>query len=260
MAKTGRNQPCPCGSGKKYKRCHGGAVRPPLTVPPALDKLAARADAERLQRERQQGLGKPIIAARFKGERLVAVKNRLLHSRRWRTFEDFLLDYIKVAMGADWGNAELGKPPEERHPVLIWYQKSCACLNQFIKEPGKVHAATATGAVAAYLHLAYDLYALDHNADLQEKLLARLRHRENFSGARYELYVAATFIRAGFDIAFENEDDRDTSHCEFTATCRKTGRRFSVEGTPREGRRDRIGGLFNNALAKKADHARVIFI
>jgi SEC-C motif-containing protein len=23
--KTGRNEPCPCGSGKKYKKCHGGA-------------------------------------------------------------------------------------------------------------------------------------------------------------------------------------------------------------------------------------------
>ena len=22
-AKTGRNEPCPCGSGKKYKMCHG---------------------------------------------------------------------------------------------------------------------------------------------------------------------------------------------------------------------------------------------
>ncbi len=22
MAKTGRNEPCPCGSGKKYKNCH----------------------------------------------------------------------------------------------------------------------------------------------------------------------------------------------------------------------------------------------
>jgi len=22
--KVGRNQPCPCGSGKKFKRCHGG--------------------------------------------------------------------------------------------------------------------------------------------------------------------------------------------------------------------------------------------
>jgi len=21
--KTGRNDPCPCGSGKKYKKCHG---------------------------------------------------------------------------------------------------------------------------------------------------------------------------------------------------------------------------------------------
>jgi preprotein translocase subunit SecA len=24
-AKTGRNEPCPCGSGKKYKMCHGKA-------------------------------------------------------------------------------------------------------------------------------------------------------------------------------------------------------------------------------------------
>ena len=25
--KVGRNDPCPCGSGKKYKNCHGGAGR-----------------------------------------------------------------------------------------------------------------------------------------------------------------------------------------------------------------------------------------
>lgn len=24
MKAVGRNQPCPCGSGKKYKHCHGG--------------------------------------------------------------------------------------------------------------------------------------------------------------------------------------------------------------------------------------------
>lgn len=260
MAKSGRNELCPCSSGRKYKHCHGAPVPPLRPVPPILEKPAARADAERIQRERQQGLGKPIIAAMFEGERLVAVKNRLLHSKRWRTFEDFLFDYIKVAMGSAWGNAELAKPAEQRHPVLVWYQKACAYLNQFIKEPGKVHPTSGTGAVAGYLHLAYDLYAIDHNAELQEKLLARLRHRESFSGARYELYVAATFVRAGFDIEFENEDDRDTSHCEFTATYRKTGRRFSVEAKRREGRRDRIGHLFNNALAKNANHTRVIFI
>jgi hypothetical protein len=25
FAHTGRNEPCPCGSGKKFKKCHGGA-------------------------------------------------------------------------------------------------------------------------------------------------------------------------------------------------------------------------------------------
>jgi preprotein translocase subunit SecA len=32
-AKVGRNDPCPCGSGKKYKKCHGQPGAPPLNVP-----------------------------------------------------------------------------------------------------------------------------------------------------------------------------------------------------------------------------------
>jgi len=125
---------------------------------------------------------------------------------------------------------------------------------------GRFWVATEVGVVAAYLHLAYDLYALDHNAELQDKLLARLRRRDQFAGARYEVYVAAILIRAGFDIEFEDESDGNTTHCEFTARYRRTGRRFSVEAKRREGRRDRIGHLFNGALAKNANHTRVIFI
>src|SRR5689334_14498366 len=32
---TGRNEPCPCGSGKKYKRCHGVDAAPKITAPKA---------------------------------------------------------------------------------------------------------------------------------------------------------------------------------------------------------------------------------
>jgi len=223
-------------------------------------RLRARAEADRVQRERQQGLGKPIISVDFNGRRLVAVKNRLLHSGRWRTFEDFLLDYIKIAIGSEWGNSEIAKPLEERHPILVWYQKICEYQRTFAKEPCKVHSGPMTGVVAAYLHLAYDLYALDHNAELQDKLLARLRNHDQFTGARYEVYVAATFIRAGFDIDFEDEVNRTTTHCEFTATHKRTGKRFSVEAKRREGRRVRVGRLFNDALSKHANHERVIFI
>ena len=257
-AKIGRNDPCPCGGGKKYKRCHGF-----ITQVRAFElgkTLAARAEVARVQRERQQGLGKPIISATFKGERFVAVKNRLFHSSTFRTFHDFLLRYITAALGTEWGNAEIAKPVDQHHPIIVWYQALCAHQRTFMKESGKVKDGPWTGATAAYLHLAYDLYALDHNAELQERLVARLRNRETFTGARYEVYVAAIFVRAGFDIAFENEQDGSTTHCEFTATNRRTGKRFSVEAKRREGRRLRIGHLFNDALTKRANHTRVIFI
>jgi hypothetical protein len=33
--KIGRNDPCPCGSGKKYKKCHGAAGPGPAGAPVA---------------------------------------------------------------------------------------------------------------------------------------------------------------------------------------------------------------------------------
>jgi hypothetical protein len=260
MPKIGRNNPCPCGSGKKYKRCHGSWESLDNIERETHVTMKARIAAQHLQRERQQGLGKPIISAEAFGQRFVAVKNRLLHSQTWRTFHDFLGDYIKIAMGPDWGNAEIAKPLKQRHPILVWYHLMCEYQQRFIAEEGKVHSAPMTGAMAAYMHLSYDLYALDHNAELQEKLINRLRNHDNFPGARYEVFVAAMLIRAGFEIEFENEDDRSTSHCEFTATFTRTGKRFSVEAKHRAGYKFRLGQKLNRALAKQANYTRIVFI
>jgi len=49
FAGTGRNEPCPCGSGKKYKLCHLGSRRPWLDDPLALVSLKLSLDAERRQ-------------------------------------------------------------------------------------------------------------------------------------------------------------------------------------------------------------------
>ncbi|MGE0616485.1 MAG: SEC-C metal-binding domain-containing protein [Bacteriovoracia bacterium] len=48
-AKIGRNEPCPCGSGKKYKRCCGVDAQPMLSTPKvgAQNADAAKAVAER---------------------------------------------------------------------------------------------------------------------------------------------------------------------------------------------------------------------
>lgn len=46
-AKIGRNEPCPCGSGKKYKHCHLGQDDDPgrKELPPTTDEVARHAVA-----------------------------------------------------------------------------------------------------------------------------------------------------------------------------------------------------------------------
>jgi hypothetical protein len=160
---------------------------------------------------------------------LVAVGNRVRWSKSWQTFADFLFDHIKFLFTPEWGNAELVKPDEQRHPLIVWYQLVCGFQRQHFDASGVVSTATMNGAVKAYLSLAYDLYLCAHNAELPDKLLARLRNRDQFEGAHYEAYVVGCFAKAGFKIIFENEDDVSTSHCEFTAIHSVTGRKYSVE-------------------------------
>ena len=43
-AQVGRNEPCPCGSKKKYKRCHGVDAAPKLSTPASVPALADGAE------------------------------------------------------------------------------------------------------------------------------------------------------------------------------------------------------------------------
>lgn len=87
--KIGRNDPCHCDSGLKFKRCHGAAEPaftplPAGTLDEALRLRLQELQALQIQRGQQQGLGRPIVSTVFKGHRLVAVGNRLYHSKRHR--------------------------------------------------------------------------------------------------------------------------------------------------------------------------------
>ena len=260
--KIGRNELCPCGSGKKFKRCHGSTERldDVAEMLSRLPTLTARMRARELQREQQQGLGRPIVSAEIGSQRFVAVGGRLLHSSRWKSFHDFLIDYLKGVLGAEWGEVELAKPADARHPVIVWYQLLCEHQRTFIVEPGKVVGAPMTGAVAAFLSLAYDLYALEHSAEVQRRLLGRLRNHKTFEDALQEVRVAAHLLRAGFELEFEDEDDGSSTHVEFTATSKRTAKKFSVEVKRRHADRTKVNRLLHRALVKEAAHERIVFI
>ena|ERR1051326_2369324 len=133
--KIGRNQPCPCGSGLKFKRCHGSLRREPSEGETV--RKIEQINADQRIRERQQGLGRPIVASAVGDRQWVAVGRRLMNSSEWKTFADFLGDYIKSVIGSDWGNAEIQKPFAERHVLIQWYDDYCR-YQQDVITPGVV--------------------------------------------------------------------------------------------------------------------------
>ncbi len=273
--KLGRNQLCYCGSGKKFKRCHGSYDAQQVRDAEA-SRIFAQAQASERIRQSQQGLGRPILSTTLADRRLVFVKNRVFHSQKWKTVPDFLGDYIKLTLGPEWGNKELTKPFEQRHPIIQWYYHYCKYQEKTIPKPGEVHNSPITGVVACYLGLAYSLYLLAHNLELQGRLVRRLKDPGNFQGAYYELIVANSLIRAGFTLELEDETDGNTKHCEFSAVSKATGKKYWVEakmravagllgrteqdGTTSEDPLSRLTHHLTAALAKPAKDERLIFV
>ena len=186
--KIGRNQPCPCGSGKKFKRCHGapdsgqGSVRRLESIPPEVMRELARRQALEIRRRQQQGLGRPVISGMLEDHRLVTVGNRLYASDKVQTFHDFLRDYIPKVFGTEWVRAEREKPAELQHPVMRWALQSFADYRRMAVEVDGFLSAPANGAMRSLLGLSYNLYLTAHNVALQEAFIKRLKHPGTFWG------------------------------------------------------------------------------
>jgi len=232
--------------------------------------------ANELIRQQQQGLGKPIISAKMKNHQLIAVGNRVYSSSSWKTFPDFLSYYIKKTIDEDWGNSEIAKPLTERHIILQWYDTYCRLQKKHIGDSGELKSLPMAGVACCYLGLAYNLYLLSHNVELQERFLNRLKDIGNFQGAYYELIIANCLIRAGFELCLEDEADTTSKHCEFSAISKRTGKKYWVEakmrgvigllgrtnkdGTNRPDPTSHLSKHIKNALKKPAKDERLIFV
>lgn len=272
--KPSRNEPCPCRSGKKFKRCHGGPNADyEEMISRGANEAQRMAEIHWIQQQRQQGLGRPIIAAEAAGKRIVAVGHRLFQGV-WPTFHDFLYSYIFDVLGRDWFEAQTQLEQSERHPVIEWHERLLAVSKAANLAPGETRHTPMTGAISAFLTLAYDLYTLEHNNDrtrtreLRKSLIGRLKSQDQFVGVRYEIRVAAMLLRAGFELEWEDETDRRSTHVEYNATYPRTGKAFGVECKIRSQDASKkanqhlgkFAGLVSDALRKATRHDRWIFV
>ena len=225
--------------------------------------LQSKHEARESLRQSSQGYGKPIISADFKGNRFVGVGSQLFFSKieKTQSFIDFLGNYIRQVLDPDWGNKEIAKPLEKRHPILQWYDEICRLQSKYKSKESQVIEMPVLGVTRAYYGLAYNLYLLQHNVELQSFLIKRLKQKEAFHSACYETYVAAWFILAGFTLRLENEQDGSITHCEFSATS-KSGKSYSIEAkarAPGKAHLD-VGNQLYKALNKTAKNERIVFV
>jgi len=259
------DDPCPCGNGRAYSDCC-------LTRGP--DAYGNRIQSQTVPVIVEGSRAEVLSSFIWRGKRFRIVWNRLYWFDSARTFPEFLNYLATVTLGRHWFSRQEELPESERHAIVQWRHG----LFDLIRRPPDTPDGgwNITGPAQAYLSLAYDLYWLQINNKLPKSLRRRLRDREAFQGARYEILIAATFARAGFEIELLDESVKSTKHCEFIATHKRTGRVVYVEAKSRHRRgvlhqsgtfnevtdmRGGILGLYRDAVKQAPKgHPYLIFI
>jgi hypothetical protein len=207
------------------------------------------------------------------GNLIISAGGTLYKSQHDETWHGFLYDLLQIKLTAAWCGAELSKSVEDMHVLMRWFKD--VCDRELDKEAKftRWRADQDVGSALAFRSLAYDVFCLEQGGGAPASLLARLKSPDQFEGARYEAWAAACVLRAGWKIEFEDESDRRSSHCEFTAIHPRSGKKYSVECKRRHRDLDHpevlktgkpikldITGLMADALKKKANHDRIIFV
>lgn len=219
----------------KYKRCCGALERVPQStlrqIPPGVLTALRQHQAEQRLHEKKHGAIKEIITAEMGEWRFVASGGTLAYSKSWKVFPDFLNNHLHSLLGREWGEAQIKLPLDDQHPAVQWRTINALAHYGKPRDDNGLYGSD-TGATNAWFRLAYDLYLVEHNAELQKKLLRRLRNPLTFQGARFEAAVAAMMLASGYDLRY-SEEKGPGKHPEFYATHRDTGTVLAVEAKSR---------------------------
>src|SRR4051812_19958126 len=118
----GRNDPCHCGSGKKYKRCHLDADRAAArAVGAQLDVAEVLAQIETAPEVLRRDFGvyiNYVAPVAWQGNRCYVLGHRLYQRPPRETFHEFLIFVLRSTLGEEWRAEQAELPIEERHFIL----------------------------------------------------------------------------------------------------------------------------------------------
>ena len=226
------------------EKCDWTSERPPLEemcsgpikfVPVATDDLSPEA---------RDWFEKEQLHSRYPGPRswkaplgqytVRFIWNRIYARPKDETFHQFILYVLSITLGKNWYEAQSKLPSEDQHIIIRWSSALKLRLDLDVPTDAKIgerFELTPTSEIQELLVLADDIDRLQLVQRLPRQIRTRLRSYDHFQGARYEIAVAAMFVRCGFEI--EWIDEKAVKHCEFVARHKVSGERIAVEAKSR---------------------------
>jgi len=140
----------------------------------------------------------------------------------WRPKDEHLHEFIFQAMGWTLGNhwieEQMKMPLSDRHVIMKWTQSRYDFLTKIQKQGYKLgELVIPTGEVRELMSLAADMYFLQIGNELPKNLVKRLKSYDGFQGARFEIAVAASLVRAGFTVQWTDSHNSKKKIHEFDA-------------------------------------------
>jgi hypothetical protein len=212
----------------------------------------------------------PEVRVRAQGGAMLGVGRELMPMEYSSSFKGLVSAYLYDELGDKFFTDQAKLLFLNRHPLSQWH-------TLISKSESEIHNSPPEDRIAAELlwnYLGYHLYLLKENATLPADIINRLSHRDQFQGARYELFAAAVMVCAGYEIEWIH-NSKDGKKVEFIATNSRTGTVFAVEAkskhqegilgfkegeNPKEIERLALRNLITKAIKKNPSQPLLVFV
>ncbi len=277
LGKLGRNEACFCGSCIKYKKCCLlKGLKPPGFAKEESSEVSAKfheMQAERLLLESKGIYINIPNTTTCQGKSIMGVGNRIMWQPKPNlTFHQMIMFNLTMTLGKEWWDEQTALVSAKRHFIR-------RCFDEIKNSPPDIQIGfrqvteilqtfLASGNMQSMISLAFDVYVLMHHNLMRDDWLGRLKNREEYQGVRYEIAVAAMFVRIGCELEFYPPESPKLHRAEFIAYHPQFNIRIAVEAKSRrrsgvihqngdldqsKAARGDIQRLFNDALKKETD-------
>jgi hypothetical protein len=240
MQKIEKNEPCPCGNKKpdgssiKFKRCcYLKGIIYYEDFEWLKNSLLTKKNLFQNSSNSELLVGTPIIQTKLRSARGILVGSGYYIRNSTETFQEFLVHQLKHGLGWQWGAVESQKTLNKRHVYFRWLQSYANFVRGKTTDKYRLgqnlYSSNANGDALMLLNFAYDIFTLRNSRQLPKNKIKELRKWDKFQGTRYEIAVAAVFVRAGFSLQWLDDRVSTTQHSEFIATHNLSGEKIAVE-------------------------------